>query len=107
MPLITWDQVCKPISEGGLGIRKISSMNKSLLAKQDWRVYHDYKEWSTIWKHKYLFNAKAISDFFSSPDVIHPYSIWGVVQGTKNTLGRGCSWKIGNGVKVKFWEDVW
>ena len=91
MPLIAWDQVCKPISEGGLGIRKIKSMNKALLAKQGWRVYHDFKEWSTIWKHKYLFNAEAISDFFSSPDVIHPSSIWGAVQSTKDTLGRGCS----------------
>ena len=88
MPLISWDQVCKPINEGGLGIRKIRSMNNALLAKQGWRVYHDFKEWSTIWKHKYLFNAEAISDFFSSPDVIHPSSIWGATQGTKKTLGK-------------------
>ena len=70
-------------------------------------VYHDNKEWSTIWKHKYLFNAKSLPDFFSAPDVIHPSSMWGFVKGTKKTLGKGCSWKIGNGLKVKFWEDVW
>ena len=56
---------------------------------------------------QYLFNVEAISDFFSSPDVIHPSSIWGAIQGTKKNLGKGCSWKIGNGIKVKFWKDVW
>ena len=82
-------------------------MNKALLAKQGWRTYHDNKEWSTIWKHKYLFNVNSLPDFLSSPDVIHPSTIWGAIQGTKKTLGKGCSWKIGNGHKVIFREDVW
>ena len=90
MPLIAWDQVCKPIKEGGLGIRKIRSMNKALLAKQGWRTYHNDKEWSTIWKHKYLFNVNSLADFLSSPDVLYPSAIWGVVQGTKNTLRKAC-----------------
>lgn len=107
MPLIAWDQVCKPVREGGLGIRKITSMNKALLAKQGWCVFHENKEWSTIWNHKYLLNSDSLSDFISSSDVFHPSSIWGAVQETKKILGEGCSWKIGNGFKVRFWEDVW
>jgi ribonuclease HI len=79
MPLIAWDQVCKPVREGGLGIRKIRSMNKAFLAKQGWRVFHENKEWSTIWKHKYLLNSDSLSDFISSVDVFHPSSIWGAV----------------------------
>lgn len=51
--LISWDQICKPIRDGGLGIRYIQNMNRVLLAKQGWRVYHDDKEWNVIWKHKY------------------------------------------------------
>jgi hypothetical protein len=75
MPLISWDQVCKPIRGGGLAIQKIRSMNIALLAKQGWRVYHENKQWSNIWKHKYLHNSVSLSDFISSPDVIHPSSI--------------------------------
>lgn len=29
------------------------------------------------------------------------------MQEKKKILGEGCSWKIGNGFKVRFWEDVW
>ena len=50
---------------------------------------------------------KSLADFLSSPHVLSPSAIWGVVQGTKNILGKGCSWKIGNGQKVRFWEDDW
>ena len=102
MALIAWDQVCKPINDGDLGIRSVCSMNKALLAKKGWRVYHDDKEWSTIWKHKYLFNAPSLFNFLSYPNVLSPSTIWGAVQGAKNTLSKRCSWKIGNRLKVKF-----
>ena len=91
MPLFSWDQVCKPIREGGLGIKKIRSMNKALLAKQGWRTYHYEKEWSNIWKNKYVFNVNSLADFLSSPDVLYPSAIWGAIQGKMNTLGKGCS----------------
>ena len=81
-------------------------MNKALLAKQGWRVYHDDKEWSTIWKHKYLFNAPSLYDFISYLNFLSPSIIWGVVQGAKNTLSKGCSQNIGNGLIVKFQEDA-
>ena len=34
MALIAWDQIYKPIRDGGLGIRSIRSMNRALLAKE-------------------------------------------------------------------------
>lgn len=47
-----------------------------------------------------IFNANSLSNFLSSPNVLPPSTIWGVVQGTKNTLAKGCSWKIGNGNRL-------
>ena len=39
------------------------------------------------------------------PNVISPSTIWGVVQGAKNILSEGCSWKARHGLKIMFWED--
>ena len=107
MALISRDQVHKPIKDGGLGIRTIQGMNKALLAKQGWQVYHDNKEWSTIQKHKYLYNAPSLSNFLRHPNVISPSSIWGAIQGVKTILTEGCIWKIGNGQRIRFWDDSW
>lgn len=36
--LVNWNQVCKPIVSGGLGIQSIHTMNNALLGK--WRRLH-------------------------------------------------------------------
>ena len=35
-PLVTWDKVRLPKKYGGLGIRKLTLLNRALLAKQLW-----------------------------------------------------------------------
>jgi hypothetical protein len=34
--LVSWDKVCSPISEGGLGIRNLRAFNRALLGKWLW-----------------------------------------------------------------------
>ncbi|XP_020524085.1 uncharacterized protein LOC110007423 [Amborella trichopoda] len=36
--LVAWDKVCTPVNMGGLGIRKLKSMNLDLLSKWWWRI---------------------------------------------------------------------
>ena len=36
--LVQWENVCKPLSKGGLGIRSVEKVNKALLGKWLWRV---------------------------------------------------------------------
>ena len=37
IPLINWSTVCSSKENGGLGIRNLSSLNRSLLGKWEWR----------------------------------------------------------------------
>lgn len=52
--MIHWSNICKPKSEGGLGIRKAADMNKALLAKLNWRLVKEHdKLWVRFVKSKY------------------------------------------------------
>lgn len=38
---IRWNEICKPINEGGLGIRDIENKDLALLGKTYWRYLHN------------------------------------------------------------------
>lgn len=41
--LISWESVCEPKSEGGLGLRRLEPINLAFLAKVGWRSLHEEK----------------------------------------------------------------
>ena len=55
--LKSWDSICSPKSEGGLGIKKMVDMNKALVAKLTWEVVsNEDKTWVNVLKKKYVRN---------------------------------------------------
>ncbi|KAL0294744.1 UNVERIFIED_CONTAM: putative ribonuclease H protein [Sesamum angustifolium] len=46
-PKVAWSSVCRPIEEGGLGIRDILALNKALMCRHIWNVIQDNQ--SSIW----------------------------------------------------------
>ena len=52
--LVRWEIVCKPLTQGNLGIRSIEKMNKVLLGKWLWRVGDSSQgSWRPILMDKY------------------------------------------------------
>lgn len=53
--LVAWNNVCKPKSCGGLGLRKLSDMNSAMLGKVGWSLAKDNgKLWVKVLKAKYF-----------------------------------------------------
>jgi len=92
--------MCKEF--GGLGIPNLRDLNICLLGSwlKGYQV-DDNKFWKKLLDHKYRIkepnifqpNTQGASIFFKGV-------IW-----TANAAKVGYVWKIGNGQKVKFWED--
>lgn len=61
MHLCSWDELRKPIREGGLDFRKLIHSNKALLAKQLWRIIADPLSLiAQLFKARYFKNIGAL-----------------------------------------------
>jgi hypothetical protein len=90
-------------SYGGLGNPGLKDLNLCLLGSWVKRYIRDEnKLWRNIIDKKYCKN----SNIFHS-NKTHASPFWkGVILATK-ALKFGYRWVIGNGLKVRFWEDIW
>lgn len=54
-PLVAWDKICTPKSQGGLGLRKTRPMNQDFLIKLGWKILTDPTNiWVQLIRIKYL-----------------------------------------------------
>ncbi|KAF7812646.1 ribonuclease H [Senna tora] len=52
--LVAWNEVCKPIDDGGLGLRPLKGMNSAMLMKLGWRLIGDKESlWARVLRAKY------------------------------------------------------
>ncbi|KAI3473655.1 hypothetical protein Pfo_031429 [Paulownia fortunei] len=87
----SWNTICSPVEEGGLGIRKIEHVVKAFSLKLWWRFMTTTSLWASYMLQKYccgLFPGKVKLSVHDSP-------IWKRLCGT---LGDG---------EVSFWHDHW
>ncbi|XP_024171861.1 uncharacterized protein LOC112177844 [Rosa chinensis] len=100
----TWNALCNPKEEGGLGFQSLSNFNFVLLAKQAWRVLCNPNSLiARIYKARYF-----PTETFWTVD-LHPspsYS-WRSIFSTRELLQQSAYWQIGNGVNVNIWSDSW
>ena len=55
VPLIAWDTVCKPKIKGGMGLRRVESVNAAFQCKLAWRMINqDSSLWVQCLRAKYL-----------------------------------------------------
>ena len=104
---MSWDAICKPKREGGLGIRLAKEMNIALLEKLGWRLLNTEDAlWVNILRKK-----------FRVGELYDP--TWLIVQGTwsptwrsiavgiRDVIVSGTRWILGNGRRVRFWKEKW
>jgi hypothetical protein len=87
---------------GGLGIPSLAEMNMCLLASWVKRYHLNHnKLWKQTIDHKNKVNEPNI--FSCSPVGTSPF--WKGVLWDVNAAKVGYQWNVGDGKKVKFWED--
>ncbi|WMV31952.1 hypothetical protein MTR67_025337 [Solanum verrucosum] len=103
--LVKWAALIGNKQVGGLGVRNLKTQNQCLLMKWLWRLASNEQAlWKEVIQAKY-----EMEDHWSTSMVTNTYgtSLWRTIRNLWPKLRGNCKIKIGNGVKVSFWEDSW
>ncbi|XP_074278176.1 uncharacterized protein LOC141601772 [Silene latifolia] len=69
VPLVSWDKVCSPKEEGGLGIKDSSVWNIVALGKLVWWIYYSPDKLWVKWINQVYLNNESWNDYNPSGDV--------------------------------------
>jgi hypothetical protein len=108
---VKWSNVCKPKSDGGLGVRDLRLTNISLLAKWRWKLLHPNPElWKDIVIAKYGVHVAGTGQLGEDHIPRLSSSWWRNICLLGNNGGwfeSGISKMLGNGINTNFWTDTW
>ncbi|XVF36663.1 hypothetical protein REPUB_Repub19eG0076600 [Reevesia pubescens] len=104
MHMISWEKVCLPKEQGGLGLRNTKTINQAFLAKLGWLILQDKESlWIEVMKKKYLKQKDFLSVEAKSSD---SYTWKSILKG-RNLVKQGIGKNVNNGLSTKFWLEEW
>ncbi|MDV3153228.1 MAG: reverse transcriptase domain-containing protein, partial [Candidatus Phytoplasma australasiaticum] len=111
LPWVAWDNITKPIQEGGLGIAKLEISNKALLVKWIWRYLNEHNQ---LWRKVITSIHGSNKGWGWAPVNNGITSVWKnsvtmcnrlMVEG--KDFGNVIRGNIGDGKTIRFWLDTW
>lgn len=101
---VSWDDICLPKKEGGLGIRKLRDCNKASMMKHIWILFTNKESLWCRWIHS---NFLKRNNFWkASPPKICSWA-WKKILQLRSDSRLSFIWKIGNGRSTSLWFDHW
>ncbi|KAL0284166.1 UNVERIFIED_CONTAM: putative ribonuclease H protein [Sesamum radiatum] len=98
-PKVAWSDVCRPIEEGGLGIRDILALNKALMSRHLWNVIQNNQ--SSIWV-KWITHTHLRHKSVWTVDLKGGSWGWRKLLRLRSALIPYIEFKIGNGESFSF-----
>jgi mannosylglycoprotein endo-beta-mannosidase len=101
---IGWDRVTLPKWMGGLGLRKLETMNRACLLKLVWKFKDGGDEfWCKVLRSKY---GTDMVNGSTNNRATHS-SLWRAMNGLHSYVDSYSYWSIGNGRSINAWNQAW
>jgi hypothetical protein len=101
---MSWGRMGRSKAMGGMGFRDFNSFNKALLAKQIWRLWENPSSLvAQIMQAKYYPTSSVLEANMGRRISF----AWRSILSSRELVKEGLVWRVGNGRKVRIWEDRW
>lgn len=101
---VSWNIVCLPKDEGGLGLRDIGRWNKTLCLKLIWLLFSNTDSLWAEWTREYRLKGENLWAIDESKTTS---STWKSILSLRHLASRFLRPKLGNGRIISFWYDCW
>ncbi|KAG7548101.1 Ribonuclease H domain [Arabidopsis suecica] len=102
---ISWENVCKLKTEGGLGLRSLKEANDVSCLKLVWRILSNKSSLWVKWIDTYLLRGKSLWTVKQSTSM--GSWIWKKILKYREVAKSFSKVNVGNGDSVSFWFDNW
>ncbi|GKE73265.1 hypothetical protein Tco_1535306 [Tanacetum coccineum] len=101
---VSWDTICKPKDQGGLGLKNLYIWNEVLLVKHLWNVAAKKDTLWVKWINVEKLKGRSIWDVQSDSNSSMG---WKNILSLRDKVRKHIWWKLGNGKTVYAWHDKW
>ncbi|VFQ75989.1 unnamed protein product [Cuscuta campestris] len=114
-PLVSWDEVCLPKQEGGLGLKNLLKWNQACLMKLLWDIANKKDTLWVKWIHNKYLKGSSVWDYTTKPDDCYYWKklvqtrclFMGMNMTSCYTVKEGYNWLVGSNPKVEWFDMVW
>ncbi|GKA15090.1 hypothetical protein Tco_0694837 [Tanacetum coccineum] len=101
---VTWEVVCLPKNEGGLGIRRLEVFNSALMIAHIWKLLSLKESLWVKWIHEYKLKGRS---FWDIPFRGNMSWGWRKILQLRPAICEFIWCKIGDGAATYLWYDKW
>ncbi|CAL1398235.1 unnamed protein product [Linum trigynum] len=103
--LVAWDNICKPKSQGGLGLKSARHMNMAYMIKLGWHMLNNASDlWVQVLQGKYFKHQGG--DITTMKKSNHS-NLWKAIVRGMRLMREATCWSIRDGRNTLFWKQPW
>lgn len=103
--LVSWEKLCKPKENGGLGFRSMRILNQAYMMKLAWQLVTERdKLWVQVMRAKYQCSSQLLRKVGLKSN---SSDIWKAINKAWLQVEPNLAWSVRNGQDTRFWKDRW